>query len=141
MEPDTRIPGVTFYLKTADYKVINKRAQSTVVLHAEIHDPSMWEDIRAKLKEIRIYQGDNFKNELIEILQEDKAELEGEKGTFEEVLRTADERMKQEISLATRDKNIAENEARNLRTQLAEQQGELRRLQQLERSLRQFAGA
>jgi len=72
MEHDGRIPGVTFHLDKADLgPSIEHKAQGKVILTADVDDFEMWEEAIKHLSSMRVYSTEDFKSELIDMLQED----------------------------------------------------------------------
>ena len=72
MDNDTRIPGVTFHLDKATLgPSVEHKSQGKVMLLADVDDFDMWEEALKHLGSLRIYSTDDFKSELVEMLQED----------------------------------------------------------------------
>jgi len=71
MEPNEKIPGVTFHVVSSSLK--NKTGK--VVLDAVVNDLDLWPEVMTRLDELRIYTVSDLTTAMIEILQEENREL------------------------------------------------------------------
>lgn len=122
--------GVVFHLEDSKLAKAAKGYSGRVQLTAQVIDYDLWQDLVARFKEgLPLYRGKDIKEQVIEILQEDRAALQTESERQIHALRSELERARQEISKLRAQLNLA---ARPLPPAVAEQ---TRELEQVAKSL------
>lgn len=122
--------GVVFHLEGSSLAAAASGYSGRVQLTAQVTDYSLWQDLVARLKEgLPLYRGKDIKEQVIEILQEDRASLQTESERQIHALRSELERARQEVSRLRAQLNLA---ARPLPPAVAEQ---ARELEQVAKSL------
>lgn len=136
MEHDGRIPGVTFHLdKAALGPSVEHKAQGKVILMADVDDFDMWEEALKHLGGMRVYSVDDFKSELIEMLQEDTKARDKEIGRLRVELNEQTQRLRLQNDLLMGEASRARSELKQREAQLAVMEEELASLRGMARDL------
>jgi hypothetical protein len=131
---DEGAAGVVFHLEASNLKKSAKGYSGRAQLTAQVTDIELWNDLVLRLKEgLPLYRGKDIKEQVIEILQEDRANLQTESERKLHALRT-------ELERALQDNSKLRSELRRygLLPGLADLQ---ERSQELERAVREFVEA
>lgn len=133
MESEERIPGITFHLEEASIGPSDShKASGTIKLGADIDDPDLWEHAVEALNEFRVYASEDFKTDLIELLQEDKKRSDKELEQHRTETHSAVEQLKQRID------NLERENAR-LAFDVKKKDAELKYLRELRQQLDELA--
>lgn len=76
MEHEERVPGITFYKSTSSLKHVSTiAAKGSVTLEANVNDFDLWDETMKMFEVMRVYSVDDFRTEIIQVLQEDNRNL------------------------------------------------------------------
>ena len=77
-DTNNELPGVVFRLQNTQVlgTATKKRKMARVTLDAEINDDAVWDVVKDKLKELKVYAIEDFKGELLNALVEEHKKLE-----------------------------------------------------------------
>ena len=141
MEREERIPGVTLWLDEGtilppgDKPTEEFLAHGRIVLTAAITDFAVWDDVVDKVNGMRIYAVDDFKSEMIEMLQDDVKEADQH---LEDVKRSTHEEkevLQQALDLERRRTHNLDLELRKRTAELEAANEQLAELRELEAQL------
>ena len=141
MQNENRIPGVTLWLEDGsllppgDKQTKEFKAHGRIILSATISDFGVWDDVVEKVNGMRIYSVDDFKSEMIEMLQEDKEEVDNELESVKRAAHAEKEELKQALDLERQRVHNLDLEFRKRTAQLETANEELARLRELEAQL------
>lgn len=136
MEHDGRIPGVTFHLDKADLgPSVEHKAQGKVILMADVDDFDMWEEALKHLGGMRVYSVDDFKSELIEMLQEDIKARDKEISRLNVELNEQTQRLRLQNDLLMGEASRARSELKQREAKMAVMEEELDALRGMAREL------
>ena len=74
MEPNDKLPGLTFHVESSSLQQKHGRVQ----LDATVNDIDLWEEVLKKLDGFRVYTVADLQTALVEILQDDQKQMKGE---------------------------------------------------------------
>jgi chromosome segregation ATPase len=117
-----RVAGVTFYLEDAKLVEGATGFSGKVVLSALVNDIELWEAMTSRLLEgLSLYKGEDFKTQLIRVLQEDQEELKTKMSRLQTSSSAEMERIKQAA-------DKAQAQLQQAHAKIAEQQQTIRGL-------------
>lgn len=111
MEPNEKLPGLTFHVESSSLMDKHGRVQ----LDATVNDGALWDEVLKKLNGFRVYTVADLQTALVEVLQEDQKQM---KDTYEQHIQSLTqelERARQRISVLEK----YEREAAQLELELA----------------------
>lgn len=130
MKSEERIPGITFHLEEASLGPSDTHeASGTVLLTADIHDISLWENVVEQFNEMRVYDQDDLKTAMIELLQDDVEKKEKEQKRLQDEAASKVEHLKHAL-------DEQNTRCAHLELELQKKEAELRELREL-RALKQ----
>ena len=116
------------------------KARARVVLHADIDDFELWDSVVLKLNGLRIYTIDDFKGEMLTVLQQETHRLESDLEQEREQARAQLERVTQGLDLERARNYTLELELRKAIATVSVQQDELKELRELKAQLDGLTG-
>jgi predicted RNase H-like nuclease (RuvC/YqgF family) len=126
--------GVVFYLESSDLGEAAAGFAGKAELTATVTDIDLWESVLHQLKEgLSLHRGKDFKQQMIEMLQEEHEELKETAQRTEESKTAEIERLRQQLDAASSD--LWQKDQRISLLEL-----ELSRLLQMERELQALGG-
>lgn len=128
MENEDRIPGIVLSLHSSEVRKVGGKVLGDVSLIATVADLDLWEAIIQKLDGMKIYEAEDFHDQILSLQQEDN-----------EALTSALDGLKAELRAFQEDassRSQREKELEEMNTRLGE---ELKRLQALEQELQELA--
>lgn len=143
MERDDRIPGLTLWLEDArEGSSVEHKAQATIVLRADIDSFDLWDEVKDKLLAgIRIYTANDFKSQMVQLLQEDTKRTVSELEITRQEATSTIEGLKQSLDLAEARNNKLELELKKANGKIAAYDSELRELRELKKELDALSGS
>lgn len=118
MEHDERLPGVTFYVESAEKLPTDPGGQvkrGRVILEANINDFDVWDAVTKKLNGWRVYEGSDLSQAMVEAAQSRRRRAEEEAEKLRQETDSELQQLRQKLS-------FSEDEIRQLRKSLAEYQ-------------------
>jgi hypothetical protein len=111
MEPNEKLPGLTFHVENTSLQDKHGRVQ----LDATVNDIGLWDEVLKKLDGFRVYTVADLQTALVEVLQEDQKNMQDGYEQKVQHLTQELERARQRISVLEK----YEREAAQLELELA----------------------
>ena len=74
MEPNNKLPGLTFHIESSSLQQKHGRVQ----LDATVNDADLWDEVLKKLDGYRVYTVADLHTALVEVLQDDQKQMKEE---------------------------------------------------------------
>jgi hypothetical protein len=111
MEPNEKLPGLTFHVESSSLQKKHGRVQ----LDATVNDIDLWEEVLKKLDGFRVYTVADLHTALVEVLQDDQKQMKEEHDHEVQQMRQELERLRQRCSVLEK----YEREAAQMEMELA----------------------
>jgi hypothetical protein len=95
MEPNEKLPGLTFHVEGSSLQKKHGRVQ----LDATVNDLDLWDEVLKKLDGFRVYTVSDLQTAMVEILQDDQKQMKESHDQEVQALRQELERLRQRCSV------------------------------------------